>query len=440
MEKRFFSEFEAFSREEIEALQLERLEKQVAYLDQNSSYYQGIFRKEKIKSEDFKSLDDLKRIPFIDKYMVGESQERHPPFGEFLSVQEREIVKYFRTSGTTFHPRNFGYTFSDWWDITVEVMARMKYSTGVRPEDRVFIAFPYSTFISLWTSHYACEKIGCMVIPGGGTSTKERLNLMKSMKVTVLCATPTYAYHLANVARDEGLDLRDIPLKLLHTGGEPLASVPGSRSRLEEIWHAKAFDQYGASEGYAPAGGECSEQNGLHFTEDVLIPEILNENGEQVAPGERGELVFTNIISKAMPLLRFKTGDMVIYDDEPCACGRKSIRITVIGRTDDMIVIKGTNVFPAMLEEMVKRCPELSSEFMILLDEIEGVYELILQVEPNGPVKFSPAEEEAAKEKLVGMVRENLRIRPIVQVMEPESLPRFEVKSKRVIDKRKKDT
>jgi phenylacetate-CoA ligase len=140
-----------------------------------------------------------------------------------------------------------------------------------------------------------------------------------------------------------------------------------------------------------------------------------------------------------MPLLRFKTGDIVVYDDEPCACGRKSLRITVIGRTDDMIVIKGTNVFPAMLEEMVKRCPELSSEFMILLDEIKGVYELILQVEPNGPDKFSPAKEEAVKEKLIGMVRENLRIRPVVQVVEPDSLPRFEVKSKRVIDKRKKD-
>jgi phenylacetate-CoA ligase len=259
------------------------------------------------------------------------------------------------------------------------------------------------------------------------------------MKVTVLCATPTYAYHLANVARDEGMDLRDIPLKLLHTGGEPLASVPGSRSRLEEIWHAKAFDQYGASEGYAPAGGECKEQNGLHFTEDVLIPEILNENGEEVAPGERGELVISNIISKAMPLLRFKTGDMVMYDDGPCACGRKSKRIRVIGRTDDMIVIKGTNVFPAMLEEMVKRCPELSSEFMILLDEIRGVYELILQVEPNRSEKFNADEEEAVKKKLIEMVRENLRIRPVVQVMEPGSLPRFEVKSKRVIDKREKD-
>lgn len=439
MEKRFFSEFEALSRNEIEALQLERLKEQVAYLNDQSPYYQRIFRQEKISPKDFKSLDDVKRVPFIDKYMVGDNQDHHPPFGEFLCVQERDIVKYFRTSGTTFNPRNFAYTFSDWWDVTSGVMARLKYSTGVRAEDRVMIAFPYSTFVSLWTSHYACEKIGCMVIPGGGASTKERLNLMRAMKVTVLCATPTYAYHLAHVAREEGIDLREIPLKLIHTGGEPLASVPGSRSRLEEIWHAKVFDQYGASEGNAPAGGECSEQNGLHFTEDVLIPEILNEKGEQVAPGERGELVISNILSKAMPLLRFKTGDVVTYDEEPCPCGRRSIRITVIGRTDDMIIIKGTNIFPAMLEEMVKRCPELGNEFMILLDEINGVYELILQVEPNGPTTFSPEAEEGVKNKLVEMVRDNLRIRPVVQVMAPGSLPRFEAKSKRVVDKRKKD-
>jgi phenylacetate-CoA ligase len=262
---------------------------------------------------------------------------------------------------------------------------------------------------------------------------------MRNLKVTVLCSTPTYAYRLANVAKEEGIDIREIPLKLLHTGGEPLAAVPGSRARLEEIWQAKAYDEYGLNECFLPAGGECTEQNGLHFSEDFLIPEILNEHGEQVSPGERGELVASNIASRAMPLLRFKTGDMVTYDEEPCPCGRKTFRITVLGRTDDMIVIKGTNVFPAMLEEMVKRCPELSSEFMILLDDIDGSYELILQVEPAGREPFNKDEEEAVKGKLVEMVRENLRLRPVVQLKGPGSLPRFEVKARRVVDKRKND-
>jgi phenylacetate-CoA ligase len=437
MSKRFFSDMEALSREEINALQIDRLKKQVEYLSHQSPYYKAVFEAKRIQPADFKHIDDLKRIPFIDKFMVGESQERQPPFGEFVCVPEKDIVKYFRTSGTTFNPRNFSYTFRDWWDIAVEVMARLKYAAGVRPEDRVFIAFPYSTFIALWNAHYACEKIGCMVIPGGGTSTIERLHLMKNLKVTVLCATPTYAYHLANVARDEGIDLNEIPLKLLHTGGEPLAAVPGSRIRLEEIWQAKAYDEFGSSECFVPAGGECECQNGLHFTEDVLIPEILDKNDEQVLPGEKGELVVSNIASQTMPLLRFRTGDIVTYDDEPCPCGRKSIRIKVLGRTDDMIVIKGTNIFPAMVEEVVKRCPELSSEFMILLDEINGSYELILQVEPAGKNDFSCREEETVKQKLTGMVRENLRLRPVVQVMAPGSLPRFEVKAKRVIDKRK---
>jgi phenylacetate-CoA ligase len=436
MEKQFFSDVEALSRDEIKQLQLKRLKEQIGYVLNNSPFFGRVLKENRLTPEDFRSLDDLKRVPFLDKYMVAESQERHPPFGEFLCVPESSIVKYFRTSGTTLQPRNFGYTADDWNNITVVVMSRMKFSTGVRPEDRVLIAFPYSTFISLWTSHYACEKIGCMVIPGGGASTKERLNLMRSMKVTVLCATPTYAHRMANVAEKEGIDLSEIPLKLLHTGGEPLAAVPGSRSRLEEIWHAKAYDQYGFSEGSAPAAGECSEQNGLHFTEDVILPEILNDQGEQVAPEERGELVITNIASRTMPMLRFKTGDIVTYVDEPCACGRASIRIKVIGRTDDMIVIKGTNLFPSMIEEMVKRCPELSSEFMTVLDEINGSYELIIQVEPKGTRKFSSDEEAAAKKRLVEMVRENLRLRPVVQVMAPGALPRFEVKSKRVVDKR----
>ncbi len=439
MEKKFWSEVETLSRAELHELQLERLKEQVKYLNNNSTYYHRTFKENKITPEDFKSLDDLKRIPFLDKYMVGESQERHPPFGEFLSVPERDIVKYFRTSGTTLHPRNFCYTYNDWWNITCEVLARMKYAIGVRAEDRAFIAFPYSTFIALWTAHYACEKIGCMVIPGGGISTRERLHLMRDMKVTHLHATPTYAYRLANVAEEEGIDIRSIPLKTIQTGGEPLAAVPGSRKRLEEIWQAKVYDEYGANEALCLVGGECAEQNGIHVCEDFLIAEILNDDGEQVAPGEAGELVISNILTKSMPLLRARIGDVVTYTDEPCPCGRQTMRIKVIGRADDMILIKGTNVFPTTVEEMVKRCTELSSEFMIVIDEIDGVYELIIQVEPGKREGFTPDEEEQVKKKLVEMMRENLRLRPVVQVMDPGSLPRFEVKSKRVIDKRPRD-
>jgi phenylacetate-CoA ligase len=173
--------------------------------------------------------------------------------------------------------------------------------------------------------------------------------------------------------------------------------------------------------------------------EDVFIPEIIDDNGEQVPPGGSGELVFTNTLSKTMPILRFKTGDVVTYTDEPCSCGQKSIRIKVLGRKDDMLVIKGTNVFPSHIEEMVKRCPELSSEFMITIDEVNGVYELIIQVEPNKCECFTPDEEKQVTAKLVEMMRDNLRLRPLIQVVEPNSLPRFEVKAKRVIDKRKKN-
>ncbi len=439
MDKKFWSEVETLSRAELKELQLRQLKEQIEYLYNHSPYYQRVFKECKLTPEDFKRLDDLKRIPFINKYMVGESQESHPPFGEFLCVPERDIVRYFRTSGTTLRPRNFAYSYHDWWNISCEIMARLKYSVGIRAEDRAFIAFPYSTFISLWTSHYACEKIGCMVIPGGGISTRERLNLMKDMKATVLCATPTYAHRLANVAEEEGIDIRSIPMRIIHTGGEPLAAVPGSRKRLEEMWQAKVYDQYGASESLAVVAGECAEQNGLHIAEYVFIPEIINEDGEQVAPGETGELAFSNVVSKTMPILRFRTGDLVTYTDEPCPCGQESIRIKVLGRRDDMLLIKGTNVFPSTIEEMVKRCPELSSEFMIVIDEINGVYELIIQVEPNRKERFTSDEEEQAIRKLVDMMRESLRLRPVVQVMEPGSLPRFEVKSKRVVDKRVKD-
>ena len=437
MEREFWNAEEAMSRHDINALQIKKMRDQVAYLSHNSPYYQRLFEKANISSEDFRTLEDLQRLPFTDKYQVGDSQERNPPFGDILCVPERDIVKYFRTSGTTLEPRNFAYSAYDWWDLTVEMMVRLKYATGLRPDDRVFIAFPYSTFIALWTSHYACEKMGCMVIPGGGTSTKERLNLMRNMKVTALCATPTYAHHLAAVAQEEGIDRGEIPLRIIHTGGEPLAAVPGSRARIEAIWDAKAFDSYGCNEGGCVAGGECIAQDGLHVSEEVLIPEVIGENGEPVAPGGQGELILSNVASKTMPLLRFKTGDVVTYTDEPCACGRQTIRIKVIGRTDDMILIKGTNVFPSGVEEMVKRCVELSNHFMIVIDEIDGQYELILQVEPADRDRFNPDEEEKVRGKLLDLFRENLRLKPVVQLMEHGSLPRFEVKAKRLIDKRK---
>ena len=440
MEKKFWDEVEGLPRDEIKKIQLRRLKKQVEYLYANSPYYRNLFKKHKITPKDFKSLDDLKRVPFLDKYVISESQVKYPPFGEFLCVKEHEIVKYFRTSGTTFHPRNFAYTFDDWWNGAVEEMCRIKYAIGVRPEDRAFIAFPYSTFITLWTAHYACEKIGCMIIPGGGTSTKERLKLMREMQTTVLCSTPTYAYRLASVCQEEGIDIRSIPLKIINTGGEPLAAVPGSRKRLEEIWQAKVYDEYGASEGLSPVGGECSEQDGLHVAEDFLITEILDDNGEQVAPGEKGELVISNLISRSMPLLRFKTGDIVTYTDEPCLCGRSTIRLKVLGRVDDMILIKGTNVFPSTIEEIVKRCPELGNDFMIVLDEINGTYELIIQVEPATHITCTETVEQEIQNKLMGMCREQLRLRPVVQVVSCGSLPRYEVKSKRVVDKRAKET
>ena len=178
MERNYFNKIEIASRKQLKQLQLERLKDQVDYLYHNSPYYRKIFKGQGIAPDIVRSLHDLKRLPFIDKHMIGKSQEQHPPFGKFLCVPESKIVKFFRTSGTTLKPRNFAYTSHDWWDISVEVMARITYSLGARDRDRVFIAFPYSTFVALWSSHYASAKIGCMVIPGGGISTKERLNLM----------------------------------------------------------------------------------------------------------------------------------------------------------------------------------------------------------------------------------------------------------------------
>ncbi|MBW1996457.1 MAG: hypothetical protein JRJ29_00690 [Deltaproteobacteria bacterium] len=179
-------------------------------------------------------------------------------------------------------------------------------------------------------------------------------------------------------------------------------------------------------------------QDGIHVNEDMLIAEVLDGKGNQVMPGEQGELVITNIASKTMPVLRFKTGDIVTYVDEPCLCGRNTIRIKVLGRTDDMIVIKGTNLFPAMVEEIVRRCPGLSGDFMIIIDKIRGNYELIIQAERDRGKRFSSREIAAIEKNMIEMFRENLRLTPVIEIKEPGTLPRFEVKSKRVVDRRPK--
>lgn len=425
-------------RKEIKLIQERRFLEQIKFVAEHSPYYKRIFAENNLTMDDFTCLADITRIPFIDKKLMGESQEKHPPYGEFLCQPEENYIRYFMTSGTTATPRSFIYTARDWYDVACGSFARIALSAGVTARDRVFIAFGYGTFTGFWCAHHGFEQVGALVYSGGGFSSVDRLRVMQSVRATVLAATPTYALNLLEVAKAEGINVKEIGLKKIFVAGEPGGSIPETRNKLEEEWGVKVYDTYGNAEVQINTAGECTEQNGLHLPEDWLIAEVIDKDGNVLPPGQKGELVISNIVGKSMTVLRYRTGDLVVLDDTPCACGRHTARIKgVSGRTDDMVLFKGVNILPSGVESVIRKIDEVGSEFQILFEGEIGKDRMIIKVEPHDG-DDCPENVERIKKKVTGEIKYAIEVTPEVQVVPAGSLPRFELKAKRVFDNRKR--
>jgi phenylacetate-CoA ligase len=415
------------SRKSVAEQQLKRLREMVQVILAANEFYRKKFSADDFP--DFDSLEKLKRLPFTTKDELVEDQLRHPPFGTDLTFPLDRYIRIHQTSGTTGKPMYWLDTEEswDWWAECWKVIFQ---AAGVRAGDRIYFAFSFGPFIGFWSGWEGARKLGAMALSGGGQSTSQRLKAIVDHQATVLVCTPTYALHMASEARKAGIDLaKGSSIRITIHAGEPGASIPSTKRRIEEAWGAKCYDHPGATEAGAYRF-ECESQSGgVHVNEGEFIAEVVDpETGEAVEGGEKGELVITNLGRMGSPVIRYRTGDLVQPSHEPCPCGRPFMRLKggVLGRVDDMTIVRGVNVFPSAIENIMREFAEIE-EFRVETFQRDELSELKLILEPRA--EYSPF--TGLEEKVVRRLRESIGLQPRVELVSPGTLPRFELKAKR---------
>ncbi|MGA1865218.1 MAG: phenylacetate--CoA ligase family protein [bacterium] len=427
-------EFETLPQEAMQAVQLKRLQQVVQRVYNTVPFYKRVFNQAGVKPNDIKSLKDLSKLPFTIKDDLRENY----PFGMF-SVPMSEVVRIHASSGTTGKPTVVGYTKRD-INTWAELMARTLSCGGVTKGDIVQNAYGYGLFTGGLGAHYGAERIGASVIPMSGGNTKKQIMIMQDFGSTVLTSTPSYALFLAETAEEMGIDFKALKLRVGIFGAEPWSD--NMRKEIEEKLSISAIDIYGLSEVIGPGvASECEEaKSGLHVFEDHFIPEIINpQTGEVLPYGEKGELVFTCITKEAFPLIRYRTRDISALHPEPCRCGRTLVRMDrVSGRSDDMLIIRGVNVFPSQIESVIMDIEGLEPHYMIIVDREGSLDTLEVQIEVNEKLFSDEIKTLEAMEKRIEKdIKEMLGVTARVKLVEPKSIERSMGKAKRVIDKRK---
>ncbi len=414
---------------EIEQHQLGRLRALLTFLKEESG---NTFYQEKLAGTDPARLlefKDIAALPFTLKSELVGQQNEFPPYGHNLSYPLSHYTKLHQTSGTTGRPLKVLDT-NESWDWWARCWLEVYRAAGVTEDDQVFLAFSFGPFIGFWAAYTGAEKLGALVIPGGGMDTEQRLAAIIEQGATVICCTPSYALHMAEVAEQKGINLADSKVRVLIHAGEPGASIPVVRRRIEQAWGATVYDHSGASE-IGAFGFSCSAQTGLHLNESEFIAEVLKpETNEPVPIGETGELVLTNLGRWGYPVIRYRTSDVVRIAKAPCECGRsyKLLEGGVIGRTDNMIIVRGINIYPSSVEAIVRELVP-TNEFRMIFSQVDGMDELEVEVEL--------AQDESEKlEKLRALFRQRLALRVPVRSVEPGTLPRFQLKARRIVDNR----
>ena len=429
---------EKMPREELDALQVRKLRNLLEWTAAQVPYHAKRLADAGVSADSIESLDDLRRLPFMtrEEWMAG--QEDQPPFGPILAAPEDVAIRYHMTSGTTGRtPIRVLDSMKD-WEWIAEMWCYGLWGFGVRPADRIFIAFGYATFIGFWGLHYASEKMGCLTLPGGAMTTEQRIRTILDTGATVVASTPTYALRMAQEARALGIDLAGSPVQRLILSGEPAGSIPATKALIEEQWGARAGDTAGMTELGTIMVFECERQpGGTHIIEDHYIEEVIDpESGEPVGYGEQGERVVTSFGRGFVPVIRYRTRDLVVKEPaSACDCGRTfdiydgGIR----GRVDDMKLVRGTNVYPRAVEAIVREHPEID-EFQIHLYTAEGIRD---EIEVLIEIPDASADADAVVSKLgkdLADAHESLRFE--VKRVEDGTLPRFELKAKRLLDER----
>lgn len=430
----FHPEYETLPRPELAALQLKRLQTVVERVGLNVPFYRNSFAKAGIDPQSIKSLDDLRRLPFTTKQDMRDSY----PYGLFAAPME-EIVRIHASSGTTGKPTVVGYTSRDinnWSDL----MARSFVAAGAHRGDIIHNAYGYGLFTGGLGAHYGAERLGASVIPISGGNTKRQIMIMQDFGSTVLTCTPSYSLFLAEEAKAEGIDFKALKLRVGIFGAEPWSEA--MRREIEAKLNLDAIDIYGLSEIMGPGVAiECIEaKSGLHIWEDHFIPEIIDpESGEVLPEGEQGELVITTITKEGIPLIRYRTRDITSLTYAPCVCGRTHARLArMSGRSDDMLIIRGVNVFPSQIESILVRVEGVEPHYLLIVDREENLDTLEVQVEV-GEELFSDEIKvlQSLSRRIEKEIKENLGVTSRVKLVEPKTIQRSEGKAKRVIDNRK---
>jgi phenylacetate-CoA ligase len=426
-------EFECMERDTIRRLQLERLQDVVRRVYQQVPFYQKKFNDAGVKPEDIRHLEDLAKLPFTIKNDLRDNY----PYGMF-AVPLKEVVRIHSSSGTTGIPTVVGYTKKDlvtWSNL----VARFATAAGVTNEDIVQISFGYGLFTGGFGLHYGMERIGATVIPVSSGNTERQIRIMKDFGSTALVATPSYALYMAEVAREMGMGPGKLKLRVGVFGAEPWSE--SMRKEVEKAWGIKATDNYGLSEVIGPGvAGECTHCNGLHIFEDHFIPEIIDpETGATLPPGTEGELVLTALTKEALPIIRYRTKDVTTLNYEKCSCGRTLVRMKkTLGRCDDMLIIRGVNVFPSQIESVLMEIEEVEPHYLLIVDRVDYLDQLEVWVEvPEHIFTGNLRDLENITAKIKHRIDSLLNISVKVKLVEPKSIERSQGKAKRVIDNRK---
>lgn len=430
---------ETLPQEDLRKIQLVKFKKIVEWAYNNSPFYRKLYKDAGIEPGDIKHYEDIKKIPKTNKDMLRDVQKREPfPYGDILAVPISEVTEFRQTSGTTGTPVYQADTWQD-WEWWSECWAYILYAQGYRDTDRVFIPFGYNIFVAFWAGHYGAEKVGCEVVPGGVLDTEARILKMQELKCNAFMATPTYVLGMADTAKKMGINpVSDLFIKKITCAGEPGASIPTTKKRIEDAWGAKVYDHIGATE-IGAWSYECTSQpGGLHVNEAFFIVEIEDvDTGEIITePMRQGKMIITALDRIGKPCIRFDSKDIIQWADYTCDCGR-TFRIIdggVIGRADDITKVKGVLLAPTAIEEVVRSIPELANDYQVTVSKKGDIDDILLEVE------FIPGFENR-KDYVLGRLKDQLRVRVNlgfkIEVCPCGKLPRYEVKAKRFKDLRK---
>ena len=431
---------ETLPREKLEKLQLNKFNEIFSWAYENSKFYHKLYNDAGIEPGDIKNFDDIKKVPMIEKSMMRDVQGpgKDPfPYGDILSVPLEKVTSYRQTSGTTGQPVYQADTWQD-WEHSTEAFCYALWAQGYRASDRIFLPFGYNIFIAFWAYHYAGEKIGCEVIPGGVLNTEARILKMQELRATAMGATPTYVLGMAETARNKlNLDPpKDLQIRKITVAGEPGGSVPATRKRMEEAWGAKVYDQVGSTE-IGHWGWECRQQAGLHVNEGQFLVEIIDvDTGEYIdKPGKLGKMVVTAFNRQAQPCIRFDVKDLIQWNSRQCDCGRtyRLLDGGIKGRADDITKVKGVLLSPTAIEEVVRDIPQLSNEYQVVVTKKGDIDDITLKVEIVPEYK---EQEAAIRGLLVDKLRVTTNLGYNIEFHDYESLPRSQAKSRRFQDLR----